>query len=90
VMIQLLIPATVQPLASSDDGHLAFPVDEPSSFDDRSTRFDFGRYPDAMISGIHDNPYVGAVQRTPVPVPAIVGGLLALALLAFITWRKRF
>ena len=89
-LMQLPIPATVRLSASSDDGDLAFPVDVPSSSDDRLTRFDFGRYPDAIISGMHDRRYLGAVEGAPVPEPAIVGGLLALALLAFITWRKRY
>lgn len=86
---QLPISAMAQSLASSDDGHLAFPVDVPSNFDDRSTRFDFSRYPGA-ISSIHDGRHVGIVDGTPVPEPAVVGGLLTLALLAFITWRKRY
>lgn len=89
LMVQLPIPATVQPSALSDDGHLAFPADEPNSFDDRSTRFDFSRYPDA-ISSIHDGRHVSIVDGAPVPEPAVVGGLLALALLVFITWRKRY
>lgn len=88
-MTQVIVPETATQLASSDDAYLAFHVDSPTTIDEGSTTFDVSGYRDKTTTGIHANRNVGVLQGTPVPEPAIVGGLLALALLAFITWRKR-